>query len=67
MNRVTKRTWLMCLFLMILLGGMLVFLWEYVTQADDWVSFSGSPHVYNSTNLGCGSILDRSGNRLLDM
>ena len=52
MNRVTKRTWLMCLFLMILLGGMLVFLWEYVTQADDWVSFSGSPHVYNSTYVG---------------
>ena len=67
MNRVTKRTWLMCLFLVILLGGMVFFLGEYVTQADDWVSFSGSPHVYNSTNLGCGVILDRSGEKLLDM
>ena len=67
MNRVTKRTWLMCLFLFVLLGGMLFFLWEYVTNADQWVSFSGSPHVYNSTNLGCGVITDRSGEMLLDM
>ena len=67
MNRVTKRTWLMCLFLMILLGGMLVFLWEYVTQAEKWVSFSGSPHLYNSSNIGCGTITDRSGNVLLDI
>ena len=67
MNRVTKRTWLMCLFLFVLLGGMLFFLWEYVTEADQWVSFTGSPHVYNSTNLGCGVIIDRSGEMLLDM
>ena len=67
MNRVTKRTWLMCLFLMILLGGMLVFLWEYVTQAGDWVVFSGSRHVYNNANIGCGTITDRSGEVLLDI
>ena len=33
MNRVTKRTWIMGLFLAVLLGGMMFFLWEYVTQA----------------------------------
>ena len=67
MNRITKRTWIMGLFLLILLGGLLFFVWEYVTQAENWVSFSGSPHLYNSSNIGCGTITDRSGNLLLDI
>ncbi len=67
MNRVTKRTWLMGVFLLVLLGGMVVFLWEYATSAHKWVAFSGSPHIYNNTNLGCGTIYDRSGNVLLDI
>ena len=67
MNRVTKRTWLMSLFIILLLGGMLFFLWEYLTEADQWVGFSGSPHVYNSSNLGCGTVTDRSGTMLLDI
>ena len=67
MNRVTKRTWLMGLFIAVLLGGMFFFLWEYATKADEWVSFSGSPHVYNNTNIGCGIITDRSGKMLLDL
>jgi len=67
MNRVTKRTWLMGLFILVLLGGMLFFLWEYVTKAADWVAFPGSPHVYNNSNIGCGTILDRSGKVLLSM
>ena len=67
MNRVTKRTWLMGLFIGILLGGMVFFLWEYAVKADEWVSFSGSPHVYNNTNIGCGTIVDRSGKTLLDL
>ena len=67
MNRVTKRTWLMGLFIALLLAGMLMFLWEYMTEADQWVSFSGSPHIYNNTNIGCGTITDRSGTMLLDL
>ena len=67
MNRVTKRTWLMCLFICILLGGMLFFLWEYATKAQDWISSPGSPHVYNSGNIGTGTFYDRSGTMLLDM
>ena len=57
----------MGLFLFVLLGGLLFFLWEYATEAEDWVSFSGSPHLYNSSNIGCGTITDRSGNVLLDI
>ncbi len=67
MNRVTKRTWLMSLFILVLLGGMVFFLWEYATKADDWVVFTGSPHVYNNANLGCGTVVDRSGEVLLDI
>ena len=67
MNRVTKRTWIMGLFLVVLLGGMMFFLWEYVTQAGEWVTFPGSPHVYNNANIGCGTVTDRSGNVLLDI
>ena len=57
----------MGLFLLLLLGGLLFFVWEYMTQAESWVSFSGSPHLYNSSNIGCGTITDCSGNLLLDI
>lgn len=67
MNRVTKRTWLMGLFLGVLLGGMGLFLFEYVTKAPTWVISPGSPHVYNNGNLGCGTVVDRWGNILLDL
>ncbi len=67
MNRVTKRTWLMGLFLVVLLAGLVFFLWEYATKANQWVAFPGSPHIYNNTNIGCGVIYDRSGEVLLDI
>jgi len=67
MNRVTKRTWLMSLFLMVLMVGMVFFLWEYATKANQWVAFTGSPHIYNNSNLGCGTVYDRSGEVLLDI
>lgn len=67
MNRVTKRTWLMGLFIGVLLGGIVFFLWEYMTESEDWISFSGSPHIYNNSNIGCGTITDRSGTMLLDL
>lgn len=67
MNRVTNRTWLMALFILILVGGMVFFLGEYWMDADQWVAAPGSPHVYSSTNLGIGTVTDRSGKLLLDM
>lgn len=67
MNRVTKRTWLMGLFILILLGGMVFFLWEYVNKAQQWVSFPGSPHIYNNSNIGCGTVTDRFGSVLLSI
>lgn len=67
MNRVTKRTWIIGVFLFVLMAGMVFFLWEYATKAEQWVVFSGSPHVYNGTNIGCGTVVDRSGTMLLDI
>ncbi len=67
MNRVTKRTWFMGVFILILLGGMLLFLGEYTLKASKWVVFPGSPHVYNNANIGLGTLKDRSGEVLLDI
>lgn len=67
MNRVNKRTWIMGLFLAILLGGTGFFIGEYFTQAQNWIVSTGSAHVYNNGNIGCGTILDRNGTVLLDI
>ena len=67
MHRVMKRTWVIHVFLLILLVGMSFFLWEYMTEAQKWVASSGSPHLYNNSNIGCGTIVDRSGTVLLDI
>lgn len=66
MHRVTRRTWIVWMFLLILLGGMAFFLWEYVTQAAQWASFTGSPHIYRGAYLESGTITDRSGQVLMD-
>ena len=67
MHRVMKRTWVIHVFLLILLAGMAFFLWEYMTEAQKWVASTGSPHLYNNSNIGCGTIVDRSGTVLLDI
>ena len=67
MHRVMKRTWVIHVFLLILLLGMGIFLWEYMTEAQKWVASTGSPHLYNNSNIGCGTIVDRSGTVLLDI
>ncbi len=66
MNRVTKRVWIVVLFILILVGGMGFFLVEYALEADQWVSFTGSPHVYSQSNLGTGIVYDRGGALLMD-
>ena len=50
-----------------LLVGTLFFTGEYLIEGGDWVIFSGSPHVYNGGNIGCGTVTDRDGNLLLDL
>lgn len=68
MNRVIHRAWIMLVFILILAVGITFFLAEYVMNASSWVTFSGSPHVYNnSDNIGCGYVTDREGILLLDI
>ncbi|MBQ7098910.1 MAG: penicillin-binding protein [Oscillospiraceae bacterium] len=65
MNRVASRSTIAMMLVVVLLGGMCLFLTEYVMDADEWVVFEGSPHIYNGVNLGRGVITDRSGELLL--
>ena len=67
MNRISNRAGALFLLVILLLGGMGFFLYEYAVFADDWVISTGSPHVYNSTNIGCGQVVDREGTVLLDI
>ena len=67
MNRVSKRASAVILLMAVLVGGLFFFLYEYFTKADQWIVSPGSPHIYNSSNIGCGQVLDRSGTMLLDL
>lgn len=67
MNRVTRRASAVLLLVIALVGGLGFFVFEYFTQADQWVVSTGSPHIYNSTNIGCGQVYDRNGTLLLDI
>ncbi len=67
MNRVSRRASALLILIVILAGGMGFFLYEYITQADTWVVSAGSPHVYHSANIGCGQVVDRDGQLLLDI
>ena len=67
MNRVSHRASAVFLLVVILVGGLGFFVYEYFAQASEWVVSAGSPHVYNSTNIGCGQVVDRTGAMLLDL
>lgn len=66
MNRVVKRTWLMSLFILVLLLGMGLFVWDYITNAPQWIGSPGSGYMHNDT-IGFGTVSDRSGVVLLDV
>lgn len=67
MNRIARRAFITVLLTLLLIAGFTFFIAEYVTQASDWVIFSGSPHIYNGINIGTGVIIDSEGELLLDM
>ena len=67
MNKVASRGGIIVVFILVLVAGFAFFLFEYAAQADDWVAFAGSPHVYNGGNIGCGFITERDGVPLLDL
>lgn len=57
----------MLLLVVALASGIVFFLCEYVSDADDWILFSGSPHVYSGGKVSTGAITDRTGQLLLDL
>ena len=67
MNRIARRTVITALLALILTGGMVVFLYEYITSAAKWAVFPGNPHIYSGVNIDCGTITDAEGNVLLSM
>ena len=66
MNRIARRSAAMFLLVALLVGGLGFFVVECIMKGDSWVMSPGSPHVYNGTNIGCGTVTDRDGVLLLD-
>ena len=67
MNRIIGRSRILIVLILVLALGSGFFVGEYFTKSGDWILFSGSPHIYNAGNIGCGVITDRDGILLLDM
>ena len=67
MNRIAGRSGIALLLVLVLVGGLIFFVGEYFLEAKDWINAAGSPHVYNGGNIGCGVVLDREGELLLDI
>lgn len=67
MNRIARRTVITIVLCVLLMAGFVFFLCEFIGNAGNWVTFSGSPHVYTGGNIGTGVAVDRSGILLLDM
>ena len=67
MNRVAARAGIVFVLVFALLAGITFFVIEFSIKADDWVTFSGSPHVYTGGNIGCGMVTDRNGVLLMDL
>lgn len=67
MNKVAARAAALLIFVLVLVSGVIFFLGEYIAGAEDWVMFSGSPHVYSAGKLGTGILTDRDGTLLTDL
>lgn len=67
MNRIAGRAITVVVVAVLLLAGVFYFLTDYAMHAEEWVTFPGSPHLYNGGNIGCGIITDRDGAILLSM
>ena len=66
MKKVSGRALFPLILAIVLLAGTALLCVRYFAQADEWVTFSGSPHVYTGVNLDGGVVTDRDGTLLLD-
>lgn len=67
MNRVAGRALAVWILILAFAVGTVFFLGEYFMEAEDWVMFSGSRHVYDGSSLGSGVITDQNGILLMDL
>ena len=66
MKKVSGRAIFPLILAIFLLAGTVLLCVRYFAKADEWVTFSGSPHVYTGVNLDGGVVTDRDGTLLLD-
>ncbi len=65
MKKIEKRA-IMCLLLAcLLLVGVGIFCYRFVTQGDDWASYSGNFDVYEDGKLTKGALYDTNGKLLM--
>lgn len=67
MNRIATRALALMVFVLVLTAGLVFFLCEYVSDAGEWILFSGSPHVYSGGKVSVGALVDRNGELLVDL
>ena len=67
MNKIASRGTAVILLILILIGGLTFFIFDYAVNSDEWITFPGSPHIYNGSNIGCGFVTDRAGVPILDL
>ena len=56
MKKVSRRALFALALAVVLAVGTLAFCVKYAANAEKWVTFSGSPHVYTGTNLTGGNL-----------
>ena len=66
MKKVSGRAIFPLILAIVLLAGTALLCVRYFVKAGEWVTFSGSPHVYTGVNLDGGIVTDRDGTLLLD-
>ena len=66
MKKVSGRAIFPLILAIVLLAGTVLLCVRYFAKADEWVTFSGSPHVYTGVNLDGGVVYDRDDTLLLD-
>ena len=67
MNRIANRSVAILILIAVLVGGLALFVGEYLAKGSQWVMHEGSPHVYSGDNIGTGVVTDRNGLLLADL
>lgn len=67
MKKVSRRALFALALALVLLGGASLFTLQYFARGSQWVTFSGSPHVYENGVLQTGTVLDSDGEVLLTL